>query len=364
MSGIMKTPEILLVWIFVSLCSVSGVVGQEVSHAAFAELSKEQQLQILRENVERFQSVAKGKMVDASYSISDRGITPLNYGNASPTEGLQWGPVQRRIKYRLRYDGKYGWDRAISTSARELENWDKEHGQNGSKAVWIGREMRHGSMAVINCGQQIADTPDLLWAQPIKYLYYHESHAAASTLLLEVLDNATSINTDVQFASQQAVAVTATGRPGIDRLYFAIEPSVRCIGIEREPNIPPSAIQGGKYVHRLEFQYSPVGGSLELKQAIVAYVHTGVNGRTYVDPYREFTIDRLRFTEPLAADAYLPKIPAGMKVRDNCAARPVQSVAAAAVEQPKSLLWLYMLVGLLSCVLVVGGVLMWRRQRA
>lgn len=359
-----RIAEVFLLSVLAFGLNTSAARGEEMTLSAFAELDQQEQIDVLRDGVDRIHAVARDKMVEASCSIRERARIPFNYGQSSPTEGLKWGPDHRNIKYQMRYDGVCGWDRTI-TKATSI-NSRRESGQNGTKVIFVSKVGDEPISATINCNDpfQFDMVPDQMYAHPLRLLYFDSEHDSTNSYLNQALENATTIDSETMFAGQQAVAVEAPRQPyGTKTVYFAIEPLILCLGIELDQD-PESGDPTDRSVFRIGYVYRDQGNTRVLQRATRSVFNVKPDGSlANVMSHVEIEFDRLRFLPKLEPDEYLPKIPDGIEVRDNCAEQAEAEMADASDEAEGSLLWLYVVLGVLV-VTGVAGVFTWRHYRA
>lgn len=359
----LRTAEVAFFSALVVVASVSAAKEQGITVAAFTELDQEEQIEVLREGVERFQAVARDKMLEASCTARSRSEIPLNYGSSSPTEGLKWGPDHRSSQYQMRFDGECGWHRTI-TRATASPNSREESGYNGKIIISVNSYRNKPATATINCDGFVMRTPppDGLYPLPLLLLYFDTRRDSQTPYLIQALENARSVDAASVFEGRPVVAVEAPGRSyGTETAYFAIEPSVHCLGIEMDRDGGAE----GHYFFRTAYFYDYDTDTVppKLERATRTAGSKGEDGSmSGVMSHVEIRFDRIRFLDKLRPDEYLPKIPSGIKVRDNCDRQAKAEIAEASSESNGDWFWLYLVLGLL----VVGSVagVTWRQYRA
>ncbi|MCA9126486.1 MAG: hypothetical protein KDB22_05350 [Planctomycetales bacterium] len=337
-----------LFWI-ACICISREVRSQPTNLEAFEKLTAKEQILYLNEKVEELQAPIAGKMLDARCTIRERIMVPKNYGTAKPTEGMKWAWEIRTIDFRVRYDGTHGWESTHSSSGDGTSV--SIGGSNGTKVIYLSRFGKNDAlMASITCDDErtLNGIPSGVYFHALRELYFKDTNESSDSFLKNALVHATKISTDGTFGGTRAISVDAPARNGFtDTVFYALEPTFHCVGME--------LFKGSDAVFRITYQYDN-----QSRSALPTGATRSVIGRgARILAQYEASFDSLDFVAPLKPDEYLPKIPAGIAVRDNCISP--MPVAAAEPQAPNAWFWILLAVvsSLLTfCLLAV----LWRRH--
>lgn len=307
-----------------------------VTLSAMEQMTKSEQLEYFRAAVNTLQKPANGKMVIVDCKVAERAVVPQNYGVASPTEGLRWGKVTRRVQYSFKFDGLHGWEK-IEVVGRDAQQMISGH--NGQRSIAMSKFANQPTLASIRCSnpRMWNDIPGM-YAENIRVLFFANTLGDSSTFLSRLIANATNVDTVRTLHERSVVAIDAPGEFGsVDTAYFSLAPNVRPVAVDLG--------KGGPTFTRYEFRYDnpaeplkPTGGTRD----VLASDESG--GYPSVLTHSELEFDTLRFVEPAQKDTYLPKIPKAAEIDSDC--EPIASVSQGTLEASGSNRWVWLLIAL------------------
>ena len=308
-------------------CFVCTMAFVPYSSLATAQDDADSLNELIRQFTERSEQF-HDKEMRVEGKILEKQMVPVDYMGAENTGPQKWRFENRVGKFKLKFDGH----RCIEICDSDKSNW--AFGYDGERRVSISRLSGHPRNASINCRlteSDLADMPSPEYGQGLKLAYFNVLGKADRPMFSYVIGHL-SATTEVRktaFGGQDALAVLVRNLDEKTTCFFPASCEPLLIGWEWEID---------DLLVRIKIDYK--GDVPETVTKTVLGVDAAGEFTSLVG-YAEADVTKFELTDKSASSEYLPAIPKGTKVKDNCASTTALEPAESEDNEGAAVFWPY-----------------------